>query len=216
MKSDSALRQDILDELDFEPAIDPNDIGVTVEDGIVALSGHVPSYGQKMAVERAVSRIKGVRGLAEEIEVRIPGSVGVSDDEIAKHAVDTLKWSTLVPPDRVQVKVQNGWVTLSGTLDWHYQKSGAAEVLRHLRGVTGISNRIDLRSRVSSVDVKTRIESALDRNARLEASGIRVGVSGSKVILEGNVKSWSERRLAERAAWATPGVTVVDDRLTVS
>lgn len=216
MKSDSALRQDILDELDFEPAIDPNDIGVAVEDGIVSLSGHVPSYPQKMIVERVVSRVKGVKGLAEEIEVRFPGSIGVSDDEIAKRAVDVLEWSTLVPDDRVQVKVQNGWLTLTGVLDWHYQKTGAAEALKGIRGVTGISNRIELRPRVSSLDVKQRIESALRRSAHLEASGIRVNIDGNKVILEGRVKAWSERRLAERAAWATPGVTAVDDRLTVS
>jgi osmotically-inducible protein OsmY len=187
-----------------------------VEDGIVTLSGHVPSYAQKTLVERVVSRVKGVKGLAEEIEVRVPGFVGVSDDEIAKHAVDTMKWSTLVPDDRVQVKVQKGWITLTGTLDWQYQKAGAADVLKGIKGVTGISNRIELRPRVSSVDVKKRIEGALKRNAQLEAKGIIVNVAGNKVILEGNVKAWSERRMAERAAWATPGVTAVDDRLTVS
>ena len=216
MKTDSALRQDIMDELEFEPSIDANDIGVTVENGIVTVSGHVPNYHQKMLVERLVAGVRGVKGLAEEIEVRFPGSIGLADDEIAKRAVDMLKWSTVVPDDRVQVKVQKGWIILTGTLDWHYQKAGATDTLKGIKGVTGISNHIELRPRVSSIDVKARIESALKRNAQVESEGITVKVAGNNVILEGNVKAWNERRVAERAAWASPGVTAVDDRLTVS
>ena len=216
MKTDHALRQDILDELEFEPAIDANEIGVTVENGIVTLSGHVPNYHQKMLVERLVAGVKGVKGLAEEIEVRFPGSTSYADDEIAKRAVDMLKWSTMVPDDRVQVKVQKGWITLTGSLDWHYQKVGATDILKGIQGVTGISNHIELRPRVSSVDVKARIEGALKRSAQIEADSITVKVAGNKVILEGNVKAWNERHVAEKAAWASPGVTAVDDRLTVS
>lgn len=213
--NDSTLRQDILDELEFEPSIDANDIGVAVEDGIVTLSGHVPNYSQKQAVERAVARVKGVRGIAEEIEVRYPGGAGMADDEIARRVVNTLKWSTLFPEDRVQVTVQDGWVTLTGRLDWNYQKVGAADAIRDLKGVVGISNMIELAPRVSPDDVKRRIEDALKRNAAVEAGGIRVDVTGNTVTLKGTVKAWSERRIAEQAAWATPGVTTVHDHLTV-
>jgi osmotically-inducible protein OsmY len=212
---DHALRQDILDQLDFEPSIDANDIGVTVEDGVVTLSGHTPNYQQKLTVERIVSRIRGVKGMAIEIEVRA-GAPGTADDEIAKRALNTLNWSTVVPPDKVQVKVQDGWVTLSGTLDWHYQKRGAENALRGLKGVRGITNLVELKPRVSAKDVKSRIEGALKRSADVEAKAIKVNVLGNKVILEGNVRAWSERRAVEQAAWSVPGVTTVDDRLTVS
>lgn len=213
--NDKTLKQDILDELDFEPSIDASDIGVAVEDGIVTLSGHVASFGQKITVERLVGRVKGVKGIAVEIDVRYPGAVGNADDEIAKRAVNVLKWSNSVPADAVQVKVQDGWLTLTGTVDWNYQKTGAADAVRDLAGVTGISNQIALRPRVSSVDVKKHIEASLKRNAELEAKSIRVNVAGNKVILEGNVNAWHERRIAEQAAWRTPGVVAVDDRLTI-
>lgn len=213
--SDSTLRQDILDELDFEPSIDANDIGVAVEDGIVTLSGHVPNYGQKRAVERAISRLKGVRGIAENIEVRLPGRPGVSDDEIAKRVVDTLKWSTMIPDGKVVVKVQDGWVTLTGKLAWNYQKIGAADAIKNLKGVIGISNTIELEPRVSATDVRKHIEDALKRNAQVEAHAIHVDVAGNKVTLKGKVKAWTERKVAEDAAWATPGVTTVSDQLLI-
>lgn len=213
--NDSTLRQDILDELDFEPSIDANDIGVAVEDGIVTLSGHVPSYSQKLIVERVVSRVKGVKGIAEEIEVRYRPGEGTADDEIARRAVNLLKWSTMVPENKVQVKVEGGWITLTGKLDWNYQKIGAADAVRDIHGVLGITNLIELQPRVSSIDVKKHIEDALKRNAEIETKSIRVNVAGNKVTLEGKVKAWSERKTAEQAAWATPGVTAVVDRLTI-
>ena len=213
--SDSALRQDILDELEFEPSIDANDIGITVEDGIVTLTGHVPNYSQRLAVERAVARMKGVKGIAQEIEVRYPGRPGTSDDEIAQRVVSTLKWSTVVPDERVKVKVQNGWVTLRGRLDWNFQKTGAEGAICDLKGVTGVSNLIELRPRVSSSDVRKHIVAALHRNATLEAETIKVDVVGNKVTLQGKVKTWNDRRVAEEAAWATSGVTAVDDQLAV-
>ncbi|MHB1110373.1 MAG: BON domain-containing protein [Devosia sp.] len=213
---DSTLKQDVIDELEFEPSIDANDIGVAVEDGIVMLSGHVSSFAEKTMVQRAVERIKGVKGIADEIEVRYPGHASTSDDEVAKRTVDMLKWSTVVPADKVHVRVQKGWVTLTGSVDWNYQKAGAADAVKGLLGVTGISNLIELQPRVSSLDVKKHIENALRRNAEIEAKGITVNVAGNKVTLEGNVKAWYERRVAEQAAWATPGVTTVDDRLTIA
>ena len=213
--SDSSIRQDVLDELEFEPSIDANDIGVMVENGIVTLTGHVPTYSQKLAAERAVARIKGVRGIAQEIEVRHNLGQGTSDEEIAARVLETLKWSTVVPEGKITVKVERGWVTLSGKLDWFYQRAGAENAVRDLRGVTGITNNIVLKPRVSPLDVKKNLEAALRRSAELEADGIRVKVAGNKVTLEGRVKTWRDRRLAERAAWAASGVTAVEDHLTV-
>ncbi len=213
--SDSSLRQSILDELEFEPSIDANDIGVAVEDGIVTLSGHVPNFSQKQAVERVVARVKGVRGIAEEIEVRYPGGSGIADDEIARRVLDTLKWSTQVPDGKVQVTVQKGWVTLSGKLDWNYQKVGAANAIGDLNGVTGVTNKITIRPQVTSLDVRKRIEEALKRSAEVEARDITIDVAADKVTLKGRVKTWNERWLVEDTAWATPGVTHVSDELGV-
>ncbi len=215
--SDTTLRQDILDELEFEPSIDAADIGVAVEDGIVTLTGHVPNYSQKATIEMLVGRIKGVKGIAEELEVRYRGTVGNSDDEIAKRAANSLQWNTVVPDDKVQVKVQKGWVTLTGTVDWNFEKLAAADAVRGLQGVTGITNNIGIKARpvISPVDVKKRIENSLRRSAELEAKSIRVDVDGNRVTIDGHVKAWSERRLVEDAVWATPGVTSVVDRLTI-
>jgi osmotically-inducible protein OsmY len=213
--SDSSLRQNILDELEFEPSIDANDIGVAVEDGIVTLSGHVQNYSQKQAAERIVARVKGVRGIAEELEVRYPGGSGVADDEIARRVLDTLKWSTQVPDGKVQVTVQKGWVTLSGKLDWNYQKVGAANAIGDLKGVTGVTNKITIKPQVTSVDVRKRIEEALKRSAEVEARDITIDVAADKVTLKGRVKTWNERWLVEDTAWATPGVTHVSDELIV-
>jgi osmotically-inducible protein OsmY len=215
--NDGTLRQDIVDELDFEPSIDAANIGVAVEKGIVTLTGHVPTYSQKVTVENVVRRVKGVKGIAEEIEVRPFGSNRTADDEIAKRAVSTLDWNTSVPDNTVQVKVQKGWLTLTGTVDWQYQKNAAAEAMAGLAGVTGVTNQIQIKPRASAFDVKKRIEDALKRNAEIEAQAIRVNViDGGKVRLEGKVHAWSERSAAERAAWSAPGVTVVEDRITIS
>jgi osmotically-inducible protein OsmY len=215
--NDGTLRQDIVDELDFEPSIDAANIGVAVEKGIVTLTGHVPTYSQKVTVENVVRRVKGVKGIAEEIEVRPFGSNRTADDEIAKRAVSTLDWNTSVPDNSVQVKVQKGWLTLTGTVDWQYQKNAAAEAMAGLAGVTGVTNQIQIKPRASAFDVKKRIEDALKRNAEIEAQAIRVNViDGGKVRLEGKVHAWSERSAAERAAWSAPGVTVVEDRITIS
>jgi len=214
--SDSSLRQDIIDELDFEPSIDAADIGVAVEDGVATLTGHVPTYAQKITVEDVVRRVKGVKGIAQQIEVRPFGTNRTADDEIAKRALSTINWNTAIPDDAVQVKVQEGWVTLTGKVEWQYQKTAAADAVRDLAGVVGVTNRIEIASRASAFDVKKRIEDALKRNAEIEAQAIRVNVlDGGKITLDGKVHAWSERRAAERAAWSAPGVKVVDDRITI-
>ncbi len=214
--NDSTLRQDIIDELDFEPSIDAAEIGVAVENGIVTLTGHVPTYSQKVTVEEVARRVKGVKGIAQEVEVRPVGSNLTADDEIAKRAVNSLSWNTLIPSGAVQVKVQKGWVTLTGKAEWHYQRNAAANAVRDLAGVVGVTNQIEIRQHASATDLKKRIEDALKRYAEVEAQAIRIDVlDGGKVRLHGKVHTWAERSAAERAAWSAPGVTLVDDRIAI-
>jgi osmotically-inducible protein OsmY len=213
--TDIALRQNILDELEFEPSIDAAHIGVAVEDGIVTLTGHVSSYWEKTTAENVVKRVKGVKGLAEEIEVRLVGLKGTADDEIAKRAVDAITWNVSIPRDKVQVKVQDGWITLTGKLEWQYQKNAAAEAVRGLAGVVSVANQIEITPRASVSDIKKRIENALKRDAETEAQTIHVKVLDGKVTLEGKVRAWSERQAAERAAWSSPGVRAVEDRISI-
>jgi osmotically-inducible protein OsmY len=210
---DKSVRQLILEELDFDPTLDSSNIGVGVTKGIVTLTGHVSSYAEKIAAERAVKRIRGVHAVAQEIEVRYPEHKKLADDQIAKRAVDILQWSVRLPEDALKVTVSNGWIRLTGKADWYYQKDMAERALRKLSGVTGITNLITIRAQEPANDVKQRIESALKRNAELEARNIHVVVDEGKVILSGTVKAWHERQLAERAAWAVPGVEQVEDRL---
>ncbi len=213
---DKILRQDIIDELDFDPSIDAAHIGVAVDNGVVTLTGYVKSYAEKVEAERAVKRVRGVRAIAEEIEIRYAGEKKNADDQIAKRALDIIAWDTTIPEGKVQVRVQKGWVTLSGTVDWQYQRSSAEVAVRRLSGVTGITNAMVVQPRVQPADVKMRIESALKRSAQIDADSIRVTATGGKVMLEGKVKAWHERDLAERMAWAAPGVTAVEDRIVVS
>jgi osmotically-inducible protein OsmY len=213
--SDNALKQDILDELEFEPRVDASKIGVSVQDGIVTLSGHVASYSEKRAAEKAVLRVKGVRGVAEDIEVR-PGMVeGVHDDEIARRVSDTLRWSTLVPDGRIIVEVDHGKVTLTGKLDWAYQKRGALDLVDGISGVTGVTDQIELSERVAPKDVKGAIEGALRRNAELEGHAVHVDVKGNQVTLAGRVRNWRDRHVVEEAAWSVAGVNEVRNQLMV-
>lgn len=214
--SDMALRQNIIDELEFEPSIDAADIGIAVDSGVVTLTGHVPSYFQKIEVENVVSRVRGVRGIAQEIEVRPFGTNTTADDEIAKRALNSINWNTTVPNDAVQAKVTKGWVTLSGKVEWQYQKIAALDAVKRLTGVIGVSNNIEVKPHVSSFDVKKRIEDALKRTAEVEANGITVLVADGKVTLEGHVNAWPERSAVERAAWSAPGVKAVVDHIRVS
>ena len=213
---DDQLHQDVLDELNFEPSINAAHIGVAVDDGIVTLSGEVGSFAEKYNAERAVRRVKGVHGIVEHIKVVFPSDKVTGDAEIAERVLASLKWSALVPADRVTVKVENGWVALNGELDWQFQKSAAEAAVRRLSGIKGISNLIKLPPQVAGTNVKQRIEDALKRNAEVEAQRIQVGVNGSKVILNGSVDTWHERNVAESAAWAVPGVTMVEDHLRIA
>jgi osmotically-inducible protein OsmY len=214
--TDIKLRQDIIDELTFEPSVDAADIGVAVEDGVVTLTGHVSTYAQKSTTEEVVRRVKGVKGIAQEIEVRPPGANCTADDEIAKRALNTIEWNSSIPDGAVQVKVQKGWVTLTGKVDWQYQRAAAADAVRSLGSVLGVANQIEIRPHASRSDIRQRIEDALKRNAEVEAKAIRVNVTGGKVTLEGKVNAWAERNAAERAAWSVPGVQQVNSHITIS
>ena len=209
--SDVTLRNDVIEELSWRPDIKSEHIGVTAENGVVTLSGHVPTYTENYVAEQAVKRVSGVRAVVEDLEVRFPGVNSTADDEIAKRALNSLEWDTAIPRNAVQVKVENGWVTLSGSVDWQYQKSAALSAVRKLAGVAGVENAIVLQPQPRPADVKLRIEQALMRNAELDGKSIRVSVNGGSVTLNGVVDSLSAREQAEDAAWMAPGVTSVMD-----
>ena len=213
---DLSLRDHVLSELEFEPSVNASHIGVAVDDGVVTLSGHVGSYAEKLAAEKIVQRLKGVRAIAQEIEVRFSSDKKTGDDQIAQRALDIIAWDTTIPEEKVKVKVQKGWITRSGEVDWYFQRNAAEAAVRKLSGVTGITNAITIKPRVQAGDIKQRIEKALKRNAELEAENIRVVVSGGRVTVEGQVNAWHERAVAERAAWAAPGVVSVVDHLALT
>jgi len=221
VKTDSELQRDVMTELKWEPTIHAAEIGVAVKDGVVTLSGDVDTYSMKWAAERAVKRVSGVKGVAEEIKVSLPDPYKRTDEDIARSATNVLEWNFWVPGDRVKVMVQDGWITLSGEVNWWYQKERAEDAVRHMIGVSGVTNRITIKPPVPTVkafEVKSGIEDALKRNARLlrDADKIRVETSGSKVILHGTVGSWADFEEAEYAAYCAPGVSEVENKLTVT
>ncbi|HEN8732392.1 ornithine aminotransferase [Pseudomonas sp. FW305-E2] len=214
--NDLDLRDLVLEELEFKPDINAASIGVTVQNGVVTLSGHVNSYAQKVSAERTVKAMKGVRGLAEEIEVRLNKLEGTADDTIASRALNIIAWSSDANVEGIQVTVQKGTVTLEGQLDWQYQKEVIEQAIWRLSGVVGVHNRITLKARADVVDIKRHIEDALKRSAEIEAEGIRVTVDGGVVKLEGKVHLLREREVVERAAWSVPGVSKVEDYLLIA
>ena len=213
--SDLVIRQDVLTELEYEPSLDAAHIGVTVEDGVVTLTGHVETYGEKSASEAATRRVTGVRAIAEHIEVRYPERKKRADDEIAARALDIIAWNTALPDGVIDIKVENGRVTLSGEVHWHFQRIAAEEAVKKLGGVIAVNNLLTIRPTAKISDIKDRIERALSRNAEVEAGSIRVDVSGGAVTLQGSVHAVAERDIAEHAAWSVPSVTTVVNRLTV-
>lgn len=214
--ADIQLRQDVLDELDFDPRVDARTIGVSVEDGIVTLTGYVATYAERVAAEKLVKHVTGVEGVANELGVRLPVNAERNDADIARAAVHALAWMTTVPKDRVKVSVTRGWLTLDGTVDWHYQKEAADDAVRDLTGVRGVTNKVEVVSRPGrNGDVKERIEKALRRNVKLDASRITVETGNGTVTLRGEVRSLAEHQAALDAAWAAPGVTRVIDQVAV-
>ena len=213
--TDNTLKTLVETELHWEPSLDDSKIGVAVSDGVVTLSGSVDTYAEKLAAETAAQRVKGVRGVAMDLDVRPFGDSGAEDDEIAKRALNSLDWNTMVPDDAVKVAVDGGVLTLSGDVDWQYQRDAAERAVQRLYGVRSVVNQIRLRPRVAPADVKRRIVEALHRQARIDADNIRVAVEGGKVRLEGKVNAWGDRTVIERAVWAAPGVVAVEDRVNV-
>lgn len=212
---DATLKQMVIDELAWRPDIDSAHVAVTADRGVITLSGYVGSYAQKYEAEQAVKGLAGVRGVAEELEVRFPGDYSTKDDEIAQRALSSLAWHAFVPKDSVKVKVENGVVTLSGQVRWQFERNAAEDAVSTLYGVKDVINDIKLKAQPQPTDIKSRIESALKRSAELDSDSIRVSVSDGTVTLDGTVDSWMARDTAEDAAWAAPGVRSVQDRLSV-
>jgi osmotically-inducible protein OsmY len=216
-KSDTQLRQDILDELRWDPAVSESEIGIAVKGGVVTLSGYVESYAQKYAAERDAERVSGVRALADDLKVKLPSSREKTDTEIAHAVANALTWDSEIPPGAIKARVDGGWVRLDGTVEWQYQKSAAERAVRYLAGVKGVANQITLQpKKVSPLEVTQKIREALRRSAEVDASKIQVEAFNGEVTLRGSVRSWAERQDAERAAWAAPGVTLVNDLLAIS
>jgi len=215
MKTDAQLKIDILSELEWEPSINASQIGVEVSDGVVTLAGHVDSYGEKWHAEKAVEKVSGVRALAVEIAVKLPGSRKRSDTEIAHVAESSLKWQTYLPEGAIQVMVESGWITLSGRVEWEYQRQAANIAVRHLLGVKGVNDEIVINAKLSAGNVKANIESALKRRAIADGQKISVKVDGPDVTLTGSVTSWTEREQAWNSAWGTAGVERVVNNITV-
>lgn len=216
MNTDRDLQKAVIDELEWQPSVNAANIGVSVKNGIVTLTGHVDSYAAKCGAELAASRVKGVKGVAQELEVRLPTDKKFSDDQIAERVVNIMAWDDRIPADRVKVKVEHGVVTLYGSLDWYYQKAAAEHDVRQLSGVVAVNNHIELKPAVAPTYVRNKIEESLNRMARLDAKAIKVEVEGHRVTLTGNVHGFYERKLAEEAAWAAPGVSEVKDFIQVS
>lgn len=215
MKIDKELQKQVMDQLAWEPSIDAAGIGVAVDSGVVMLSGTVRSYPEKWTAERATERVKGVKAVTDEIVVRLSGDFERGDSEIARAAVNTLEWNASLPHGGIQTLVENGWITLDGTVKYYFQKVEAERAVRSLLGVKGVINRINVRPQISPGDVKNQIIKALERAAQVDAKKISVETRNTKVILRGAVKSWVERDEAERAAWAAPGVSDVENKIEI-
>lgn len=215
MNTSLQLRQDVLDELEFEPSVNAAHIGVAAEKGVVTLTGYVESYPQKVSAVKATRRVKGVQAIADEIQIRY--TTTTADDEIARRALQMLKWNVALPDD-LQVIVRDGWITLTGSVGWQYQKNSAEKDVRKLNGVRGVINNIEIKPTAAKPEnIKQKIEDALKRHAEIEARGIKVTVrDNSRVILEGKVDNWDERYAVEQAAWSAPGVRYVDDQLRIN
>lgn len=214
MSDDKQLKQSVLDELKWEPSVNASHIGVTTKDGVVTLMGSVESYAEKHGAETAALRVKDVKAVAEEIEVKLPFSVKHGDSEIAEAAVNRLAWDSSVPRDEVKIAVTNGWVTLTGQVHWHYQHDAAADAVRTLWGVTGVSNQISIKPHANAGDIKSDIMIALNRSW-FKPEHIEVAAYDGKVTLSGTVEYWGERALAGSTAWAAPGVTSVTNDIRV-
>ncbi len=215
MRTDAIIKEDVLNELDWEPSIDATKVGVTCVNGVVTLSGYVNTFTEKLAAERAAKRVFGVRAVVEEIEVKIGGVYKRTDQDIAQAALNNLRWRTNVPDKDISLKVENAWITLEGAVEWNFQKDAAKNAVKDLAGVRGVTNIIRVKTSIEPSNIKDKIKKAFERNATLDADHVNVRVDGHKVILSGSIQSMAEKKQAEEAAWAAPGVTEVVDNLEI-
>lgn len=215
MRTASDLQHDVLEELKWAWGSKAGEIGVSAHDGVVTLTGHVETYTQKIEAEKAAKRVRGVRGVANDLVVKLPSSKERDDTDIAEAAVRAIRWHTTVPDDRVTVTVRQGWLTLEGEVDWFYEKDSAYRAVKDLTGVQGVTNLISIKPRATATEVKQKIEAAFRRSAEIDAKNLQVEVVGNRAILGGKVNSWSEYEEAEWAAWSAPGVVVVENKLEV-
>lgn len=216
MMEDRVLKKLVEAELDWEPSIDPADVAMTVEKGIVTLTGHVPTYAQKAVTEAVVKRVKGARGFVDRLEVKPLGIDFDSDEALAARIASVIAWDATIPNNAIKVEVAAGHVTMMGQVQWQHQRAAAERAVRNMKGVRGVTDQVTVKPLVQASDVKRRIEAALDRQADLTADKVRITVDGDHVRLEGSVRAWVERDTIERAAWAAPGVRAVDDRIGIS
>jgi osmotically-inducible protein OsmY len=217
MKTDSQLQRDVQDELSWEPSIREAEIGVVAKDGVVTIAGYVDTFAEKYMAERAAERVSGVKAIADDLKVKLPTGFQRPDTEIAHAVVNALRADIQVPDDKIKARVEGGWITLEGDVEWQYQKSAAERAVRYLRGVVGVTNRIALKpKRASTFEVSHKIKDALRRNAEIDADHIIVEATEGRVTLRGTVRSYAERQDAERAAWGAPGVTNVEDRISIN
>ncbi|HEY0333519.1 MAG TPA: BON domain-containing protein [Stenotrophomonas sp.] len=215
-RTDAEIKKDVEDELRWNPSIDATDIAVAVKNGVVTLTGYTKSFSDKWEAERAVKHVAGVVGVANDLEVRVPTVDQRPDPDIARDAVTAIKNRLPISSEHIQVVVKNGWLTLEGDVEWQYQKELAENAVRWVRGVKGVTNLIQVKPRVAPSEIKRKIEEAFRRSAEVDANRITVEASGGEVVLKGTVRSWAERQEAERAAWAAPGVTKVDNRIAIA
>jgi osmotically-inducible protein OsmY len=216
MRTDSQLQENVQDELRWEPGIHEAEVGAAVMGGVVTLAGYVDSYGEKYLAVRAVERLAGVKAVVDNLEVRVPGALRRTDTDIAHAAVRAFEWDSQVPQDAIKLAVRDGWVTIEGEVEWQYQRTAAERTVRFLTGVSGVTNLIRVVPRhASALDVGAKIKEALRRSAEIDSAHVTVETHDGSVTLKGTVRSYAERRDAERAAWGAPGVTKVDDRILV-
>lgn len=216
VRSDAEIQAEVLTELKWEPRVQATEIGVAVKDGVVTLTGFVDSYSKRWAAEDAAHRVRGVKAVANDIEIRLAATGERTDPEIAAAAARALQWDALLVPEKIDVTVSKGWITLKGSVDWQYKKHEAERVVRNLAGVKGVSNLIDVKPKLQPAEIRKQVEQALVRSAQTDAGRISVEVDGNKVTLKGTVRAWVERQEAERAAWRAPGVMTVDNRIIVA